>query len=548
MDWAVGALRGGWRARGVSLCRLVIPSGACIGGETSIRSRQKRRRSWGRGNGLWQWDTAEVAARRFLFPESRNEPQPRTSFDPPNTCVRPGYSACCCLEITKSTRTVIVEVISLLRQGDAPFRSVSAKQSPSKTGRDWYPYYAGFTEDFVGNVLCEYLEDATHVLDPWSGSGTTTAVCIKKGRTSAGIDINPALTVIARGRLAPAKMKSDLIDLGTEIAHNAARAKPVPQSADLLRIWVKEDALYGLRRLQKAIHETIGVEVPNRYCPSLSLSVDLFPVLLAFFYTALFASVRGVLVGFRTTNPMWIKKPSTAKDRINPTWEVLQQSFRRCVSRLAELLSMPEPVCADEDVPFATGDATCLPYATNSFDAVVSSPPYATRLDYVNGTLPELAILGAVEQTVVNLREKVTGSPVVGHLAAIGGGESLASDYANQLLKKIRRHPSKGSRNYYFPWMANYLRHLEDAVSEIDRTVTENGSICLVVQDSRYKDLHVDLQQIVTELVGAKGRQLVQRVDHPARNLRFDEVKLRRSRGKGPKNKETLLVFRCSQR
>ena len=81
--------------------------------------------------------------------------------------------------------------------------STSPKQPSTRRRRDWYPYYAGYTQSFVDAVIGECLEEPTFVIDPWSGSGTTTVTCLKRGVASKGVDINPALTVIARARLTP---------------------------------------------------------------------------------------------------------------------------------------------------------------------------------------------------------------------------------------------------------------------------------------------------------------------------------------------------------
>ena len=79
----------------------------------------------------------------------------------------------------------------------------SPKQPQPERQRDWYPYYAGFTEEFVSEILREYVAKDAAVLDPWNGSGTTTSACANRGLSSAGVDISPALTVIARARLVP---------------------------------------------------------------------------------------------------------------------------------------------------------------------------------------------------------------------------------------------------------------------------------------------------------------------------------------------------------
>ena len=433
-------------------------------------------------------------------------------------------------------------MVSLLPHNDAWRPSISPKQHRSRAKRDWYPCYAGFTEHFVENILSADWYTFRNVLDPWSGSGTTSAVCTKTGITSKGLDINPALTVIARGRLLPANTKRELQDLTKKVVRAAHRTAPSLQSSDLLRLWFANDAVFNIRCIEDAIHMVCGMHLDNECLAQESYTVDNFSVVMSFLYTALFASVRSVLRGFRSTNPMWIKTSVNSTELANPSRQSLLQLFQTSVRQLATRLSMPEPVLVRGDIPLCTGDATNLPYADQSFDSVITSPPYATRLDYVNGTLPELAIIGATERSIANLRRQVTGSPVVRHVRDACDGP-LPSECANGLLENIRTHPSKGSKNYYYPWLRNYLWKLKRGLDEIDRTVKREGVICIVVQDSRYKELHINLQQIVFELLAAGGRRLRSRIDHPAKNIRFPQVQIRETRQESVKNVETLLVF-----
>ena len=419
---------------------------------------------------------------------------------------------------------------------------VSPKQPPSQRRRDWYPYYAAFTETFVENVLIQHLGDATSVLDPWSGSGTTAAVCLKHGLLSTGVDINPSLTIIARARLVPASAKQKLLATAEIISAQAARSTIKFQPSDMLASWFDQQSIDCIRSLQQAIHVTNDQHLLPQRDFVLSEQVDEYSSETCFYYTALFFAVRSLLHDFRSTNPMWIKLPADKCLLVAPTRSEVITEFRSSVYSLAHLLSAPRALDQHNFLSYTTGDATSLSYADNAFDAVISSPPYATRIDYVRGTLPELFVLGANKHTILDLRQRATGSPVVRDAAR--RLDLLDSGTANELLRKVASHKSKGSMSYYHPWMKNYFIGLQKGLHEIDRVVKPDGHICLVVQDSRYKEFHINLQQIVIDTMEARGINLLDRNDHPAPNPRFSNVALVNGGNRCGKNMESLLVFK----
>lgn len=211
--------------------------------------------------------------------------------------------ACCDSFLVMSTSTS--------RQPTEALKLPSAKQPSSLWKRDWYPYYAGFTEAFVNSVAAAYFPASTSVLDPWSGSGTTTSACIKLGLPSRGVDINPALTVIARARLTPIPHSSVLKRNVTKILAGAkAEGPPERQPNDLLSVWIQPRAVCRLRAVQRAIHRKFLSTDVEPHRPSLVFSVDTLPRRVCFYYSALFFAVRNLLATFRTSNPMWLKAPA----------------------------------------------------------------------------------------------------------------------------------------------------------------------------------------------------------------------------------------------
>src|SRR5262245_53618427 len=80
---------------------------------------------------------------------------------------------------------------------------VLANPKPAKSDDRacWYRFYAMFSEKFTEEVLSiAGLPKGAVALDPWLGAGTTTAVAARTGLRALGVDINPAMIVVAQGR------------------------------------------------------------------------------------------------------------------------------------------------------------------------------------------------------------------------------------------------------------------------------------------------------------------------------------------------------------
>ena len=426
-------------------------------------------------------------------------------------------------------------------RGTQTVAKISPKQPIARRLRDWYPYYAGFTERFVNAVIDDYLPESQSVIDPWSGAGTTTVACLRRGIESWGVDINPVATVIARARLNPQSARQSLLDSVCSLLEEAQATSPCDDTDDLLGLWMVGDGVGEVRALVRAIRENLSVPAERPPFGD-TLRTDTLSHSACFLYTVCFGVVRSLLGSYGTTNPTWIKSPSTARNRISPERHTVRELFEQQAADLAGRLSLTAAPADCSVSPFQTGSAAATGCEPHSFDAAITSPPYATRVDYVRGSLPELAVLGADEEYVEQLRLTCTGSPKVRGVAR--SCEPIHSRSATDLLPAIERHPSKGSRSYYRPWMANYLRSLQAGLLEMHRIVKPDGPICVVVQDSYYKEIHVDMQRIVAETLEAAGRALVARHDYPAPNPRRQQHNGDGSRTVKRPSTESLLVFR----
>ena len=245
--------------------------------------------------------------------------------------------------------------------------TVASPKQPSPTKeRDWYPYYAGFTERFVEDAIAEHLADAASVLDPWSGSGTTAVVSARSGISSVGIDINPALTVIARARLAPRDCCDTNLELLDEILYTASTLETQPRSGDPLGRWMRSNALARVRAVQQAIHLVVRNSTPMPESGCVVADVDSLSPSVCLFYTALFGATRNLLRRFRASNPMWLKDPPTYRNRLGTSRRKLEALYRQEFGFLQDRLTLDSVTHEAALVRLQTGSATSLPLSRRS--------------------------------------------------------------------------------------------------------------------------------------------------------------------------------------
>jgi DNA modification methylase len=415
---------------------------------------------------------------------------------------------------------------------------ISAKQPPPGHRREWYPYYAGYTERFVLETLAIYHDTGSRLIDPWGGSGTTAAACAKQHISAVTVDINPVLSIIAKARFINNSYAEQLIAAADTIVKRAADATTIPDLPDdPLLTWFQPRAVARVRQLEWTFRCEMSSDAQAPHYAPPEPTVD---AKTAFFYCVLFSAVRDSLQRFRSSNPTWVRRPGSAHQRLAPSWPALQESFmervRYFASRLSLLPEHPTPT-------IITASAGSLPFPNESFNGAVTSPPYATRIDYVRSVLPELAVLGIVDEQVADLRRSSTGTPVVS-----GRSEELCvqSPHALSLLDAVKSHHTKGSKRYYEPWLRRYLASFQKELCELARVTRNDGVVCIVVQDSYYKDIHIDLQQIVAESAEYAGMTVTDRTDFRVNTLRSRMNPRARLYMDSRHNSESLIVMKKS--
>lgn len=373
---------------------------------------------------------------------------------------------------------------------------------------DFFPYYAGFPEEFAKNILqSSGLPSSAVIFDPWNGSGTTTYAAAQLGFSAYGIDLNPVMVLVARAR-SLARTEADSI---------APQAKSLTKGVARLTIKIKEtDPLLQWFDLEtgnviRSIEARIRSRLVGTCDGDLKSQFDKISCFAATFYAALFTVCRRLTVPFRSSNPTWIKTPKANESKLTVSANEICGAFVEQAERMANALQTSSFLIDPARVKIAVGNTTEFK-EKGLADLILTSPPYCTRIDYTAATRVELAIINALcNEGRDDLSKQMIGSikvPADTIQPSIFWGETCL-----KFLDRLKLHNSKASKGYYYKTHLDYFDKMSKSIYNMRVSMKKNAAAIMVVQDSYYKDLHNDVPTILAEMAENVGFRMRRRED-----------------------------------
>lgn len=378
---------------------------------------------------------------------------------------------------------------------------VSAKRSKNERCgiHSWHPYYAGYSEAFVKSAI-NYLDlKPNHlILDPWNGSGTTSLVANRENISEIGFDVNSVMNTfsMAKSNVLLHHVK-EIQNITVQICKTLRNIEYKIFNEDPLLDFMSKNLCSTVRSTFKIISEekypVIRTEknISNAF---IKPSAYTNPI-KCFFLSALFITARK-LAGYKGgANPTWVKKLD-----IKPTVKksIFISMFMQQITNMLNDL---------EDVLFKSkktlshlacyGNTRNLNIKSNSIDAVITSPPYLTRIDYAMSTRPELLIMFD-ENKLRDIREQTMGAPVIVDKTITP--KKAWGKTCNSVINSVQNHSSKAANSYYLPNFLQYFRDASDSLSEICRVLKPNSKALIVVQSSYFKEHEIRLGKIYVEM------------------------------------------------
>ncbi len=360
----------------------------------------------------------------------------------------------------------------------------------------WFPLLEGYSLSFVELLLAERGGDATRVLDPFGGVGTTPLAVALRGSSAFYAEVNPVLQ-----KVADAKFKA----LGLSQWERAMLVSELRSLADQLPTIV--ESVGADQQLRDAYERTFGVsEFFDEHTFEAVLSVrraidvaetgteltrDLFEV-------AAIASLQPASFLIRAGDLRYRK--GRELDRKEPFIDGLRN----------RVLAIADDVEAIEDITerplLVAADAQRLDRIPPlGIDAVVTSPPYLNGTNYIRNTKLELWFVRALKSKS-DLRSYRDAAITAGINDVRGAEVPVRFDAARAVVSDLKNN-AYDSR---IPRMvSSYLSGMSKVFAGLAHHMKSGAPVFLDIGDSAYGGIHVPTDRLLVEVAADYGFRLL---------------------------------------
>lgn len=391
--------------------------------------------------------------------------------------------------------------------GDSSFNDPAFASNKKLPIHRWVPWIAGFSSDFVKDVLERYANGNSTVLDPFSGVGTTLVEAVLFGCNAYGFEINPYAALATR-----VKSNSHQIDV-------AAFDKYIEK----FRIFYHEKINSDYLPLN---HPPKGFTTRSPfYSPKILRKVLIF---LDYLTTVQVEEIRDLFrLAFASTMVSYSNysyEPSLGRRVSAGKSEFLDylvgEAIVKKLNEFSEDIKWFQAHKPQTQTEVKVVEASFFEYqehlAPQSVDLIITSPPYLNNYHYNRNTRPHLYWLDFVEcpGDFKNLEHSNFGKywQTVREQDKIDLDFSLANSDLGQKLELLRiQKPEKGiyGGNGWANYAASYFNDCYRFVSGIKYVLKPGGSALVVIGNSILQGILIPTDQYLGHIAEKVGLELI---------------------------------------
>jgi DNA modification methylase len=392
---------------------------------------------------------------------------------------------------------------------------VSFQANKTRPRYRWYKYKEAFSAALVEYLLQQYQIGTGHLLDPFTGSGTALFAASAAGINADGIELLPiGQEIVATRRLIEADFTAaDFQSLSRWAKDCVWQHDDLHTSLPVLRI---TNGAYP-PETHAAIEQFMAASERENERVQAVLRFALLCVLESVSYTR--KDGQYLRWDYRSSRRQG-QKPFN-KGRILGFEEAI-------TTKIDEILSDVDKQYSILDL-FPTHDApghirlyqgSCLEImpqlSGQSYDVIVTSPPYCNRYDYTRTYALELALLGVDEQQLVALRQHMLSCTVENRakdLLSINPvwTDAVATTDQHRLLQTILSYledqKNQGTlNNNGIPRMVRgYFYEMACIIAECARVLKPGAPLIMVNDNVRYAGASISVDLILSSIAESLG-------------------------------------------
>ena len=390
-------------------------------------------------------------------------------------------------------------------------RLVSYQGNKQEPGLRWMKFKEAFSKSLVETLIDE--TNASRVLDPFSGIGTTALTSAAKGANAVAIELMPVGNLAARA---------------ISIASKDVKVSDFERAADALLKRVSNPAPAAPRHRFQHVRITQGAfptatEEDLAKAREFLTSID-DPQLRTLLEFACVSVLEDV--GFTRKDGQYLRwdyrsgrhlRSHVNKGLVLDLSTALGSKFEMMISDTRVL----QTEYAGGNAEFLQG--SCLDWLPSlndaTFDLVVTSPPYANRYDYTRTYALELAWMGTDRPGFSRLRQQMITATVenrskydrlnrefahrVTWVNAVR--QSRSHPALNEVLDSLRKHQSELSNPNVIRLLEGYFLEMAFIIAELARVLEPGGTIVMVNDNVQYHGEHVPVDQILSDFADGSG-------------------------------------------
>ncbi len=390
-------------------------------------------------------------------------------------------------------------------------RTVSYQGNKAVAGFRWLKYKEGFSRELVLELVQSHKPET--VLDPFAGIGTTPLVAAGCGVRATGVEIMPVGVTVGKAIIAAARdvSRSAFRDVGNGLLAHVRRPRPARSTYMFPHVRITQGAFppgseAGIARAREF---TAGIDDPAL---GALLNLACMSVLEDCSYTRKDGQyLRWDYRSGRSRTRM-DKGPVATFD------EAIEARLYEMLADFDELRSLygrgnrPELITGSSLEVLRT-----LP--DQSFDMVVTSPPYANRYDYTRTYALELAWLGYGQQDFIDLRQQLLTATVENKekrawLRSVYSDDCRELSRATRMYREsavhevlsiLREHSSELSNRNVIRLIEGYFFEMAVIVAELGRVVRPGGVVFMVNDNVQYHGEEVPVDFLLADYAERSG-------------------------------------------